>query len=148
MNRTIRASLLLLLAAVAATPATKVSAQMKVSYGDAPVTAKPMVALRMNQVDKLPEYKGYLIEFMSKNLEYPDSAREARMEGTTTLEFTVTATGVLQNLRVSQSSGHELLDNEAIRLFSPMQTTSRWYPGTLNGRAVPVLYSLPITFKL
>lgn len=147
MNRTIRTAILIF-GATSAISATKASAQMKVNYGDAPVAAKPIAALRMNQVDKLPEYKGDLIGFMSQNLEYPDSAREARMEGTTTLEFTVTATGLIQNLRVGQSSGFELLDNEALRLFNPMQSAPRWSPGSLNGRAVPVLYSLPITFKL
>lgn len=140
--------LALLIAAVASLPAAKAGAQMKVSYGDAPAPVRAVAPLPMDQVEKLPEYKGDLGDFLGRNLEYPDSARENHVEGITTLEFTVAASGLLQDLRVQQSSGHALLDNEAMRIFGTMQKTPQWNPGFQNGRAVPVRYVLPITFKL
>lgn len=136
------------IALIAAFPALQARAQMKVSYENTPRPAKQAPALHMEDVDQLPEYNGDLGGFLSQELQYPDSAREAGVQGVTTLEFIVAADGILQNVHISQSSGHALLDNEALRLFREMQTSPKWKPGSRNGRPVPVIYTLPVTFKL
>ncbi len=146
MNHLPRFALLLFVLAFA--PLSRAGAQMKVSYDNAPQPAKAVPALNMEDVDQLPEFKGDLSAYLAQHLQYPDSAREAGVQGSTIVEFVVSVGGNLQNVRISRSSGFPLLDNEALRLFREMQSVSQWTPGSRNGRAVPVIYTLPVTFKL
>lgn len=76
---------------------------------------------------------------------YPRRARAAKMEGTTQLEVTVDAQGKVQRAVVSESSGHSLLDDEALKAvkrwrFTPAKSQSG---ASTNDRIF-----VPITFRL
>lgn len=75
--------------------------------------------------------------------EYPDSARENRVEGTTAVEITIDKQGKVQDPVVKQSSGNEDLDKAAV------QAVSAWtfQPATLDGKPVAVYYTVTIRFK-
>jgi TonB family protein len=156
----------LLLAFAAFLPASKAAAQMKVTYDNTfgPATAAPkpaapskpepaaipaaMPAFQMEDVDQLPEFNGDLAGYLAKNMRYPESARSAKIQGISILEFVVGPSGLLQGVAINVSSGQQMLDEEAIRLFRQMESTPLWKPGTRGGKAVPVMYTLPVTFKL
>ena len=46
---------------------------------------------------------------------------------------------------MAKSSGNQLLDDEAVRVVS---MSPAWTPGKVNGKAVDVLFTFPVVFKL
>jgi protein TonB len=122
------------------------TAQIKVSYDKEP--AKKTEAVKTAFVEHMPEFNGDLVAFLSENLHYPDSARARSQQGRAVVEFIVSEAGLTRDIHVKQSSGFDLLDEEAMRLLRLMQFTPYWKPGTQKGVPVPVIFTLPITFKL
>jgi TonB family protein len=74
--------------------------------------------------------------------EYPPLLRDAGIGGRTEVWFYIDAEGVTQRLMVGSSSGHEELDQAALRVASAIEFTA-----ALDGdEPVPVWIVLPITF--
>jgi protein TonB len=75
--------------------------------------------------------------------EYTELARKARLEGVVILEAIIDTSGNVTDIRVLK--GLPLGLNE-----SAMDAVkrSKFRPGTLNGRPVPVVYNLTIHFRL
>lgn len=74
---------------------------------------------------------------------YPEAARKARLEGSVVLEAIIAASGAIEEVRVVESAG-PLLDSAAA------EALRRWHyrPATLNGRAVRVLLTVTVAFRL
>ncbi len=96
-------------------------------------------------VDKMPSFNGNLSDWLSSNLHYPDAARKAGQQGRSVTQFIVNEDGSVSNAKVVRSSGHPLLDTEALRAINAMP---RWNPGGQQGQPVPVYFTMPVTFKL
>lgn len=96
-------------------------------------------------VPQMPQFAGNLAAWMAANLKYPDSARARGLEGKTGIEFVVTETGKITDVKVLRSSGHTLLDEEAVRVVNMMP---KWKPGRLDGKPVSVIFTMPVSFKL
>lgn len=113
----------------------------------APVAAPPPenkpMAFRF--VEQMPEFKGDLNGWLASNLRYPDSARLNNVEGRSAVEFIVTEEGAITEARVVRTSGNPYLDDEALRAIRSMPA---WKPGKQQGKAVPVIFTLPVTFRL
>jgi protein TonB len=105
--------------------------------------AAPTAPLRF--VEQQPEFPGDIVAYLHDHLRYPDDAREAGAEGRAVLEFVVSEDGGISQVKVVRSAGSSSLDAEAIRVVKGMP---HWKPGKQQGRAVPVFFNLPITFKL
>ena len=92
----------------------------------------------MGQVDQLPSPRGQLRPL------YPPRARLHRIEGWVDLEFTVTAAGAVENLRVTAAHPDDTFVRAAV------QAAERWSfnPGRHDNRAVPVRVRQRITFEL
>lgn len=75
--------------------------------------------------------------------EYPEAARKARIEGVVILDAVIAASGEVEEVRVLRSAG-KLLDDAAA------QALRRWTyrPATLNGRAVRVLLTVTVSFRV
>ncbi len=74
---------------------------------------------------------------------YPEIARRARQEGVVVVEAIISSSGTIEDVRVVKSAG-VLLDSaaeEAVRKW-------RYRPATLNGRAVRVLLTVTVAFRL
>jgi protein TonB len=102
-------------------------------------------------VEEMPEYKdggqkGFL-DFISKNINYPDYAIENELEGTVYIRMVITETGNLENIHpVREINGAGILTKEAIRVIK--LTDGNWIPGKQAGKPVKVAYNLPIKFNL
>ena len=101
----------------------------------------------MYNIEKYPQFPGGMDEwskFLSKNLRYPNLARENNIGGRVTVSFVIETNGEITNLKVLRGIGAGC-DEEAIRVIkkSPL-----WSPGYQNGRAVRVSYIMPIVFRL
>lgn len=74
--------------------------------------------------------------------EYPPLLRDAGIGGTTVVWFFIDEQGVVQNQVVQATSGHQALDDAALRVAPVFKFT----PALNRDKAVPVWVQLPITF--
>ena len=99
--------------------------------------------------ETMPEFPGgqyALFKFISKNLNYPKDAKKKGIQGKVMVQFIVEKDGTIGDIRIIRSVSPDL-DKEAIRVFN-LPTMPKWKPGTSDGVAVRVRYSVPIIFKL
>ncbi|NNM05575.1 MAG: energy transducer TonB, partial [Gemmatimonadetes bacterium] len=76
--------------------------------------------------------------------EYPPVLRDAGVGGTVQVWFFIDENGKVQKTQVNRSSGHQALDEAALRVANEIEFTS-----ALNeDKPVPVWISLPITFSV
>ena len=100
------------------------------------------------QSDVFPQFPGgkeAMAYFLNKNLVYPSAARKQKIQGTTKCTFVIEKDGSVTNVTIKESSGNELLDQEAVRVISKMP---KWMPGFKDGKAVRVKFDMPAHFKL
>ena len=98
-------------------------------------------------VEEMPEYPGglnKLTDYLSKNIKYPQMARESGIQGRVFVNFVVEPDGSVSNVNVMRSLGGGC-DEEAMRVVKAMP---KWKPGRQRGKAVRVSYILPVNFKL
>lgn len=97
----------------------------------------------------MPEFPGGMDSlqiYLRYQLQYPDSAVDAGVEGTVFVGLDVDTTGKVTNVIVKRGiPGANNMNREAIRLISSMPV---WKPGTLDGKAVNVSMTLPVRFLI
>jgi TonB family protein len=81
--------------------------------------------------------------FRALEREYPPLLRDAGIGGSARVWFLVDARGVVRKIQIDESSGHEALDDAAIRVAEVIRFT----PARNREKLVPVWISLPITFR-
>ena len=74
--------------------------------------------------------------------EYPPLLRDAGIGGTVQVWFFIDEKGKVTNAKVNEGSGHQALDDAALRVAPVFKFT----PALNRDRAVPVWVSLPVTF--
>ena len=100
-----------------------------------------------NNVNEMPEFPGGiegLMEYVAKNVKYPESARENNLQGRVIVKFVIEKDGTVTNVEVGRGWGNEL-DDEAVRVVKAMP---KWKPGKQDGKPVRVSFMLPINFIL
>ena len=75
---------------------------------------------------------------------YPPLLREAGIGGTVRVFFFINQEGVVEQVRLDESSGHEALDDAALNVAGVYEFT----PATYGDEPVPVWVSFPITFQV
>ncbi|TRX72408.1 TonB family protein [Carboxylicivirga sp. M1479] len=99
-------------------------------------------------VEEMPEYPGgedALRTYISTAVKYPEEAKNAGASGRVYISFVVAKDGFVRDIKIARSSGHSILDEEAIRVTEKMP---QWKPGMQRGEAVNVSYTIPINFAL
>lgn len=98
-------------------------------------------------VEQMPQFPGgdaELMKYISSNIKYPTMAMENNIQGRVVVQFVVTKSGKIGEVKVVRSKDPDL-DKEAVRV---VKSLPNFIPGKMNGQAVNVWYTLPITFKL
>ncbi|MDR0938051.1 MAG: energy transducer TonB [Mediterranea sp.] len=96
-------------------------------------------------VDSMPEFPGgeiALLKYLNDSVRYPVGAADSLRGQRVSAQFIVDKDGSVRDIHILRGIGPSF-DAEAIRLLRSMP---RWTPGTLNGEAVNVTYSVPIKF--
>jgi protein TonB len=89
-----------------------------------------------------------LLEFVYQNVRYPQIAKENGIEGTVVVQFVVNPDGTVSDITLVRDIGAKCGD-EAVRLVKLMNALpEKWTPGKQRGRPVPVMFTMPIRFKL
>ena len=94
-----------------------------------------------------PEYPGgysALSKFIKSEMKYPQQAIDEKEEGKVFVEFKVTKTGKITDVKVVRGVSN-VLDAEALRIVSKMPD---WKPGIQNGEKVNCYFTIPINFIL
>ena len=98
-------------------------------------------------VEEMPEFPGgvdALMQFLSKNIKYPEKAKDENISGRVFLGFVVEKDGSIGEVKVLRGIGGGC-DEEAVRVVKAMP---KWKPGKMEGQPVRVSYQIPINFKL
>lgn len=98
-------------------------------------------------VEQMPQFPGgesALMQYISKNIKYPPVAMENGIQGRVVVQFVVTKTGKIGEVKIARGKDPDL-DKEAMRVVKSLPD---FIPGKMNGQAVNVWYTLPVTFKL
>ena len=108
---------------------------------------KPVVEEIFRAVEQMPMFPGgdaALMKYLSSHIQYPTMAMENNIQGRVIVQFVVTKTGKIGEVKVVRSVDPDL-DAEAVRVCKSLPD---FIPGKMNGQAVNVWYTLPVTFKL
>ncbi len=85
-----------------------------------------------------------LYEYLNNNLKYPETAKNAGLEGKVLVEFVVDKTGEVTNAKVIEGIGGGC-DEEALRVIA---SSPAWQPAQQRGKKVRQRLILPIYFSL
>ena len=100
-----------------------------------------------NSVEQMPQFPGgeaALMKYLMTHVQYPQNAAKNKVQGRVIVQFVVEKTGEIGEVKVVRSVDEEL-DAEAVRVIKELP---KFTPGRVNGEAVSVWYTLPISFKL
>lgn len=98
-------------------------------------------------VEDLPQFPGGAVEFMkwlTKNLKYPPSAQQRKVEGKVLAQFIVNKDGSISNLELVQTLEPQC-DREALRVLRMMP---KWQAGIMDAKPCRTRVCIPIVFKL
>ena len=98
-------------------------------------------------VEDLPQFPGGAVEFMkwlTKNLKYPPSAQQRKVQGRVVAQFIVNKDGSISDLVLVEKASPEL-DREALRVLRMMP---KWTPGVMDAKPCRTKVCIPVVFKL
>lgn len=98
-------------------------------------------------IEEKPEFPGgeaAMFQWISKNVKYPEIAKENGVQGKVFVQFVINKEGKVTDVQVIRGVDPSL-DKEAVRVIQSMPA---WKPGKQRGKPVKVSFQLPINFKL
>ena len=110
------------------------------------ITTKKNEALFI-EYETMPVFPGgdtALLDFVYKNLKYPESAIKNKIQGKVILRFVITKTGEIDKVEIIRSLQPDC-DKEAIRVVKMLP---KFTPGNQSGKPVSIWYTMPVIFKL
>jgi TonB family protein len=129
-------------------PKKEVKARMELDEYDAPAIAMPKVQNEVfDFVEQMPEFPGgqeAMMKFITKNINYPQIAIENGISGKVYAKFVVGRDGTIRDIKILRDIGGGC-GQEVKRLIKSMPN---WKPGMQGGKAVPVYFTLPVSFNL
>ena len=111
------------------------------------INKEELDAMDQKVVEQLPEFPGgaiALMKWLTKNLRYPQSARQRKIQGRVVTQFIVNADGSLSDLKVVESA-EPSPDREALRVLRSMPS---WKAGQIDQKPCRTMVCIPIVFKL
>ena len=82
-------------------------------------------------------------KWVQENLKYPQTAKDAGVQGRVAAQFVVNTDGKIQDVKILRGV-HPDLDAEVVRVIS---SSPDWTPGYVKGEPVKVTYTFPVVFK-
>ncbi|MAU36422.1 MAG: energy transducer TonB [Flavobacteriales bacterium] len=98
-------------------------------------------------VENMPEFPGGdlgLMKYIQKNVKYPPIAKEYNITGKVYVSFIVDKSGSVTNVKIVRGVDKSL-DAEALRV---VKSLPKYKPGKQRGKAVRVMFTIPINFTL
>ena len=86
---------------------------------------------------------GEFAKWVNENLQYPQAAKDANVQGRVVAQFVVGNDGKVGDVKILRGV-HPDLDAEVVRVIS---SSPDWTPGYVKGEPVKVTYTFPVVFK-
>ena len=83
-------------------------------------------------------------KYIQKNIKYPPIAKEYGITGKVYVSYVVDKTGYVTNVKIVRGVDKNL-DAEAVRV---VKSLPKYKPGIQRGKAVRVMFTIPINFTL
>ena len=102
---------------------------------------------KLRIVEEMPQFPGGMTEFvkwLARNLKYPATAQNQKVQGHIVAQFIVGEDGVVSDIKLIRPLCRDC-DEEALRVLRLMP---RWTPGIENDRPCRTMVQVPIVFKL
>lgn len=99
--------------------------------------------LQAENLDESPQPVGGLSALIAA-IRYPEEAAKKNLEGVATVSVLVDANGRVEETRIAKTSGHAVLDDEALIAVARV----RWQAGRKDGQAVSSWTTVPVEFKV
>lgn len=119
------------------------------SEGAAEVQESPVDGEIFLVVEKMPKFDGgdanEFRKFIAQKVTYPKEAQKQSIQGRVYVQFIITKTGNVSNVKVIRGVAPSL-DQAAVDVVK--LSDGRWTPGYQRGEAVNVSYTFPIIFVL
>ena len=119
------------------------------------------VFLAPEEVAEFPGGNAALMQFLAKNIRYPQAALENGVQGRVIMQFIVNTDGSCSDFKIIRNTAaassekpigaakltkaRARLEKEAFRVLRAMPY---WKPAKHQGKAVPMQYTLPVVFRL
>ena len=103
--------------------------------------------LLYGHVDVDAEFPGgmeELVMFVCMNIEYPEQAQKANVDGKVFARFCVEKDGSVSNIRILRDIGYGCGD----AVVKMLKSMPRWKPARVDGKNVKVSFNLPVSFIL
>ena len=85
-----------------------------------------------------------LVMFVCMNIEYPEQAQKANIEGKVFVRFSVEKDGSVSNIRILRDIGYGCGD----AVVKMLKSMPRWKPAKVDGKNVREEFNLPVNFIL
>ncbi len=108
----------------------------------APTPSVPAPFENPEEMPQFPGGPGAMSMTIVERMQYPEEARNQKIQGRVVVRFIVTAEGKVRNPIVTKGV-HPLLDEEAVRVVSALPD---FKPGMQAGKPVDAYFTVPITF--
>ena len=122
-----------------AAPETAVDHSNSAAMAEAPIN--------FTVVQQIPVFPGgwsMFMQWLTKNLKYPATAQQAKIQGTVVCSFIVNKDGSVSDVKVSKSAD-PILDREAMRVMKMMP---KWKPGLDKNKVCRTMIAVPVVFQL
>jgi TonB family protein len=117
-----------------------------ISIAQVDTTTKEPILFICDEMPSFPGGETEMMNFLKKNLKYPEEEREASIMGKCHITFVVEKNGTLTDVKILKGIlGGPGCDAEALRVVSLMP---KWNPGRQQGKVSRVQVNLPIQFRL
>lgn len=94
----------------------------------------------------MPEAQYNVNRYLAGEINYPEAARNSNAQGTVYVQFAVSKTGLINEVKLVSSGKLGMgLDEEALRVIKKMP---KWKPGRAHNRPAKVYFTIPVKFSL
>jgi|WetSurMetagenome_2_1015567.scaffolds.fasta_scaffold00034_4 TonB-dependent SusC/RagA subfamily outer membrane receptor len=122
---------------------TKQKSQLPAEEAGKPAPQNKNTMVLVEEMPMFPGGEKALADWIYKNIRIERNVNVNLLKEPVYVIFTVESTGKIRDIHV-KSPVHPKMDAEAVRVISIMPD---WKPGSQNGKAVDVIYQLPIDFN-
>jgi periplasmic protein TonB len=146
MKRTLLVLSIIIFSVVAHSQSTK-NKENKNNEAVSDIKSVSDTSLIFTIVEEMPLFPGgekARSRFLADSIIYPETARKNGIQGTVYVSFIIDDDGSVTNVKILRGIGGGC-DEEALRVVRIMP---KWIPGKQDGKAVRVLFNMPINFKL
>jgi pilus assembly protein CpaC len=109
------------------------------------ITKTPSLKAKAKVPDPRVEYAGLVQKRILERLTYPLVAKQAGLEGTVKLRLHISYSGKLTQVMIKKSSGHDILDNQAVAVAKEIDSFPP-FPPTIEQKELWI--EIPIVFQL